>query len=101
MATSSFFQLIHEAFLDGNRSIGYITPYRAQALLMEKLLADLYNTQLQEADIVAATIHRFQGSERDVMVFDTVDSFPQERAGMLLIGKESERLINVAITDER
>jgi hypothetical protein len=92
------FQLIHEAFLDGNRSIGYITPYRAQALLMEKLLADLYNTQLQEADIVAATIHRFQGSERDVMVFDTVDSFPQERAGMLLIGKESERLINVAIT---
>jgi len=92
------FQLIHEAFLAGNRSIGYITPYRAQALLMEKLLADLYGKQLQEADIVAATIHRFQGSERDVMIFDTVDSYPQERAGMLLIGKESERLINVAIT---
>ena len=92
------FQLIHEAFLDGNRSIGYITPYRAQALLMEKLLADLYKNELQQADIVSATIHRFQGSERDVMVFDTVDSYPQNRAGMLLIGKESERLINVAIT---
>ena len=92
------FQLIHEAYLDGNRSIGYITPYRAQALLMEKILADLYKNELQQADIVSATIHRFQGSERDVMVFDTVDSYPQNRAGMLLIGKESERLINVAIT---
>ena len=65
---------------------------------MEKLLADLYKNELQQADIVSATIHRFQGSERDVMVFDTVDSYPQNRAGMLLIGKESERLINVAIT---
>jgi AAA domain len=92
------FQLIHEAYLDGNTSIGYITPYRVQAQLMEKLLAELYKNELQQADIVSATIHRFQGSERDVMVFDTADSYPQNRAGMLLIGKESERLINVAIT---
>ncbi|WP_338447796.1 AAA domain-containing protein [Niallia oryzisoli] len=92
------FQLIHEAFQAGHRSIGYTTPYRSQAQLMETLLIDLYEKQLTEADITAATIHRFQGSERDVMIFDTVDSYPQERAGMLLIGKESERLINVAIT---
>ncbi len=92
------FQLIHESFQSGYRSIGYTTPYRAQARLMETLLEDLYEKQLKEADIAAATIHRFQGSERDVMIFDTVDSYPQERAGMLLIGKESERLINVAIT---
>ncbi len=51
-----------------------------------------------EADIIAATVHRFQGSERDVMVFDTVDSAPQDRAGMLVTGKDSKRLINVAIT---
>jgi hypothetical protein len=92
------FQLIHESYLGGSRSIGYVTPYRAQAVLMEQLLGELYEKELTEADIIAATVHRFQGSEREVMIFDTADSFPHERAGMLLIGKESERLLNVAIT---
>ncbi|WP_042357135.1 DEAD/DEAH box helicase [Bacillus rubiinfantis] len=92
------FQLIHEAYVDGVKSIGYVTPYRAQAALMEGLLEDIYGQECLYADIIAATVHRFQGSERDVMVFDTVDSEPQDRAGMLLTGKDSERLINVAIT---
>lgn len=95
------FQVIHESFVAGSRSIGYVTPYRAQAALMEALLNELYSEELVEADIISATVHRFQGSERDVMVFDTVDSFPQERPGMLLIGKDSERLINVAMTRTR
>lgn len=92
------FQLIHEAYVGGARSIGYIAPYRAQADLMERLLDELYQKERQAADIIAATVHRFQGSERDVMIFDIVDSYPQNRAGMLLTGRESERLINVAIT---
>jgi hypothetical protein len=92
------FQLIHETYLGGARSIGYVTPYRAQANIMDLLLQDLYQTEVLSADIVSATVHRFQGSERDVMIFDTVDSNPQERAGMLLTGIDSERLINVAIT---
>ncbi|MGG3467002.1 AAA domain-containing protein [Neobacillus pocheonensis] len=92
------FQLIHESYLAGSTSIGYVTPYRAQANLMDFLLEDLYEKERQTADIISATVHRFQGSERDVMIFDTVDSEPQERVGMLLIGADSERLINVAIT---
>ena len=92
------FQLIHEAFIDGAQSIGYVAPYRAQAQLMELLLEDVYQQERLTADIISATVHRFQGSERDVMIFDTVDSYPQSRAGMLLTGKDSERLINVAIT---
>lgn len=92
------FQLIHEAYVDGASSIGYVTPYRAQAVLMGTLLQDLYEQECLTADIISATVHRFQGSERDVMIFDTVDGYPMERAGMLLIGPDSERLINVAIT---
>ncbi|MDQ0201382.1 AAA domain-containing protein [Neobacillus ginsengisoli] len=92
------FQVIHESYMGGARSIGYVTPYRAQANLMELLLEDVYEKERSSADIIAATVHRFQGSERDVMIFDTVDSEPQERSGMLLTGKDSERLINVAIT---
>ncbi|MCT8138122.1 AAA family ATPase [Anaerobacillus sp. CMMVII] len=92
------FQLIHESYTSGARSIGYVTPYRAQAMLMEQLLQSLYEKELASADIIAATVHRFQGSERDVMVFDTVDSYPKDRPSMLLTGKDSERLVNVAIT---
>lgn len=92
------FQLIQEAYISGATSIGYVTPYRAQANLMELLLEEIYEKERMEADIIAATVHRFQGSERDVMVFDTVDSAPQDRAGMLVTGKDSKRLINVAIT---
>lgn len=95
------FQLLHESYLGGVRSIGYITPYRAQANAMDLLLNDVYKTERLTADIISATVHRFQGSERDVMIFDTVDSSPQERAGMLLTGRDSERLINVAITRTR
>ncbi|MBM7602224.1 hypothetical protein JOC75_000194 [Metabacillus crassostreae] len=95
------FQLTHESYLSGARSIGYITPYKAQAMLMELLLKEIYSVELVDADIISATVHRFQGSERDVMIFDTVDSFPQDRPGMLLVGKDSERLINVAITRTR
>jgi hypothetical protein len=91
------FQLILEAIISGFKSIGYVTPYRAQAHLMELLIADLLKNQ-KEIDILAATVHRFQGSERDIMIFDTVDSFPESRPGFLLTGKESERLINVALT---
>lgn len=92
------FQLIHESYIAGVRSIGYVTPYRAQAALMGHLLQDIYAKELQQADIIAATVHRFQGSERDCMIFDTVDGYPLTRAGLLLTGKNSERLINVAIT---
>ena len=95
------FQVIHEAYLAGSRSIGYVTPYRAQAGLMEALLMEIYTKEFQESDIISATVHRFQGSERDVMIFDGVDSFPESRPGMLLIGKDSERLLNVAITRTR
>lgn len=91
-------QLIHESYLAGAKSIGYVTPYRAQADLMGLLIEELYGKERLETDMIAATVHKFQGSERDVMIFDTVDSEGQNRAGMLLTGKDSERLINVAIT---
>ncbi|WP_080845971.1 AAA domain-containing protein [Cytobacillus gottheilii] len=95
------FQVLHEVFSAGITSIGYVSPYRSQANLMEQLLTEFYGTDLQKADILAATVHRFQGSEKDVMIFDSTDSYPHHRAGMLLTGKDSERLINVAITRSR
>ncbi|MYL64078.1 AAA family ATPase [Bacillus hwajinpoensis] len=91
------FQAIYESLRSGMTSIGYVTPYRAQSKLMGLLIEDLLS-QTDQADILSATVHRFQGSERDMMVFDTVDSDPEFRPGMLLTGNNSERLINVAMT---
>ena len=92
------FQLIYEAYKGGAKSIGYVTPYRAQALLMESLLEGSLKDEKEQANISAATVHRFQGSEKDVIIYDSVDSFPFERPGMLLTGKNNDRLINVAVT---
>ena len=92
------FQVIHEAYMDGSQSIGYVTPYRVQAEMMNSLLEDFYPNEKLAGNMMAATVHKFQGSEREVIVFDSVDSWPQERPGMLLVGRDSERLINVAIT---
>jgi hypothetical protein len=92
------FQLIYESYESGARSLGYVTPYRAQAQLMDNLLDDIFLREKLQSDISSATVHRFQGSEREIILFDTVDGYPQNRPGMLLIKEESERLINVAIT---
>lgn len=92
------FQVIHEAIMNKATSIGYVTPYRVQADMMNVLLDDFYPNEKVNGSIMAATVHKFQGSEREIVVFDTVDSWPQDRPGMLLVGKDSERLINVAIT---
>jgi hypothetical protein len=79
-------------------SVGIITPYAAQARLINKLLHDL--TEPRER-ITCATVHRFQGSERDVIIYDTVESQPFSKAGLLLSGAGrglEGRLLNVALS---
>ncbi|MFP9128769.1 AAA domain-containing protein [Niallia sp. BSM11] len=91
-------QLIVEAWKSGIRSIGYVTPYRAQSELMDAVTAELFPKQLADSSIQIATVHRFQGSEKDMIIFDSTEGYPHERPGMLLLGKDSDRLLNVAIT---
>ena len=57
-------------------------------------------TKYQNIPVLAATVHKFQGSERDMMIFDTVDSYPQERPGVLFFD-QNHRLVNVAVTRAR
>ena len=61
-------------------SIGFISPYRAQARLLSACIQELIPDNARdkgEKRIIAATVHKFQGSERDMIVFDHVDSYPQ------------------------
>ncbi|MCF2648446.1 MULTISPECIES: AAA domain-containing protein [Bacillaceae] len=91
-------QVIQESLKEKEASIGYVTPYRAQAEIMEAMALEFFPEAMADKRLIVATVHRFQGSERDVIVFDSVEAPSFSRPGMLLTGKESERLINVAIS---
>lgn len=82
---------------DVHASVAIITPYRAQHKLIRQLLRE---NQL-EHQIEAGTIHQFQGSEADVVIFDVVDGPGRTRLGKLLRGDTGLRLVNVAISRAR
>ena len=80
------------------RPSALISPYRAQARLLAAGIRDL---AVQDAS--AATVHRFQGSERDVVILDLVDSHPQDSASRLT-GSDVDlalRLVNVGVSRAR
>ena len=79
-------------------TIGIIAPYAAQVRLIRAMLKDYYLNGT--TNVSCATVHQFQGSEADMLIFDAVESYPKRAVGYLM-GKDSNqvvRLINVAIT---
>lgn len=79
-------------------TVGIITPYAAQVRLIRAMIKDYYTKG--STTVSCATVHQFQGSESDVIVFDAVESYPKNAVGFLM-GKDPNqvaRLINVAIT---
>lgn len=82
-------------------SVGTITPYNAQARLLNAMSRDLENTAPELKKITCATVHQFQGAERDVIIFDAVDCYHAKIAGKMLTettNNYANRLFNVALT---
>lgn len=82
--------------------VGIITPYAAQTRLIRAIIQD-YKQQNTTA-LSCATVHQFQGSERNTIIFDAVESYPFKRPGWLVSKNENSsvmRLINVALTRAR
>ena len=74
-----------------------VAPYRPHARLVTILLKDFPNLQ---DEVVAGTAHSFQGSEADVVIFDTVVDEPHWKI-RLFDPKQDEELkglLNVALT---
>ncbi|MGE6752689.1 DEAD/DEAH box helicase [Rossellomorea sp. NPDC071047] len=94
-------QLTLKAIEDGIQSIGIVTPYRVQAKWYNLLLEELVKTEIPQLNLYAATVHGFQGSENDMILFDLVDGVSHGKPGALLTRKGSDRLLNVAITRAR
>lgn len=77
--------------------VGIATPYNAQARLINQIIKDW---KLSEK-VHVSTIHRFQGGEEPVIIFDTVEATGVRIAPMLDSSKadsDADLLLNVAIT---
>ena len=88
--------ITYRAQVAGTQSIGVITPYSAQARLIHRILRET-----GQKNVKAATVHRFQGSEQNVIVFDAADSHQMKKASKLLVGgpqSTAARLANVAVS---
>ena len=81
-----------------SHNVGIITPYNAQSRLISSIIRDL---GMPQDKIIVATVHQFQGSEKDIIIYDAVDCYRMQFPGNLLINKEknyANRLFNVAMT---
>ncbi|MCC7078326.1 MAG: AAA family ATPase [Acidimicrobiia bacterium] len=86
----------HAALSGGERLIGIATPYAEQARLIRLLLEDSGRGE----DVEIATVHRFQGGERELMFVDLCDTRPLSPPPFLG-GDEGLRLLNVAMSRAR
>lgn len=93
---------------DADFTIGIITPYRGQVSLLRALKAERHYSDDFEKRIKIGTVHTFQGSECDVIIFDMVDCPKLEglkdqklQIGRLYWGNNGERLVNVAFSRAR
>jgi len=76
--------------------IAVMSPYKAQVQVLAKLLEPL------GADIQVGTVHRFQGAERRIVIFDICDSFGLPYLSRMVspteITETGAKLLNVAIS---
>lgn len=83
-------------------TIGVVSPFRAQANRISELVnrnEDLEQA-LMQCEFLADTVHRFQGDERDVIVFSPVVAKGISQGGLGFL-RRTGNLFNVAITRAR
>lgn len=83
-------------------TIGVVSPFRAQANRINDLVHkdQSLSEQLITRDFLADTVHRFQGDERDIIIFSPVISNGIGKGSTLFLSRTGN-LFNVAITRAR
>jgi hypothetical protein len=82
----------------GIKDVGIISPYKLQARLIKKMLDDSGDDRLHH--IKVSNVHRFQGLEQEVIIFDVAEGPPVQPwfANGVELSSDGARLINVSIT---
>ncbi|MEQ1664426.1 MAG: AAA domain-containing protein, partial [Bdellovibrionales bacterium] len=83
-------------------TVGVVTPFRKQANRIRDLVEGDIRLQplLSKADILIDTVHKFQGDERDLMIFSPVISNGISQRAVSFLQAQGN-LFNVAITRAR
>ena len=99
-AAQTIQQLRHVIDL-GYKTIGVATPFTAQALYIDRLARQHFSSEvLDDIGFVSGTAHRFQGDEREAIVFSSVLSPQISKGGIRWVEKE-RNLLNVAVSRAR
>lgn len=103
IARSIYLREAKDGNFDVNRTIGIITPYRSQIALIRKEIENLGIAELN--NIAIDTVERYQGSERDVIIYSFSVNVPYQLKYLPNItideGVVIDRKLNVAITRAR
>ena len=90
-----------QQFLTSKKSLGVVTPFSAQSDLIERIATTRYGQDaLAEIDFRVGTAHRFQGDERDVMIFSSVLAPGISNRSAKWV-QSNRPLINVAVSRAR
>lgn len=97
-------KIAQKAIENNDCTVGIITPYSEQAKLLNATLRVLLSEDKKNR-VTCATVHQFQGSQRDIIIYDAVDAKGKiTHPGFLLTASNKEnnnvsnRLFNVAMT---
>ena len=80
--------------------VGIIKPYREQAKLISSIIKDILETG-KNVKIISSTVHSFQGSEQDIIIYDAPDCYIRPYPTQLLSDNKNQiadRLFNVAMS---
>lgn len=102
-ATEVVRQLMHLTIDKGYLgTIGVVTPFRAQANLIRRKVNELLvmDPFINKNQILIEVVHKFQGDEKDVIIFSPVLSQNMPKGGLRFL-QNNPNLFNVAITRAR
>mgnify|MGYP001565401613 CR=1 FL=1 len=79
-----------------NISVGIVTPFKNQAEQLNAKIPNQYRDR-----IIADTVHKFQGDEKDVMIYSLVVTNNSPSTKIKWIDNSVPNLVNVAVTRAR